>query len=544
MSPAALNLWVFRDGRRHVSGQRLKNSLLDCLALLHGRCPQEDILCALLRAGDLESAMADAGLCTASLEKLTDSLAAALVGLRPPEQALNYREILESCELPEDLTTSVAEGFAYYVLHPLAYADVLEDRPRVGPNLVIIGIRSIGATLSAVTAAAARKRGRQAVRMTVRPQGHPYNRKTTFTPQEKEVIRGGLASGADFLIVDEGPGLSGSSFLSVAEALLGEGVAAESVTVICSHQPDFDSFRADHGPQRARRFRWVAVHSIPRRPDDAQVYVGGGEWRRWHFADEASWPASWVNLERSKYVSPTPTRKRLFKFIGLGHYGDEVLEREWKLATHGFSPMPQKDAHGFAAYPWLSSRPMRSDDLTEVVLLRLAEYCGFRAHAFAAEVGDLKPLQQMANFNLAQMDLPLPIALHLERPVIADGRMQPHEWLLAPDGRILKTDGGSHGDDHFFPGPTDIAWDLAGSIVEWRMDAEQADFFLERYRRITGDDARLRVKDFVIAYSTFRKAYLLMAANALQGSDEQSRLERAAASYGLALKADVQATAV
>ena len=26
-----------------------------------------------------------------------------------------------------------------------------------------------------------------------------------------------------------------------------------------------------------------------------------------------------------------------------------------------------------------------------------------------------------------------------------------------------------HGDDHFFPGPTDIAWDLAGTIVEWEL---------------------------------------------------------------------------
>src|SRR5690348_17117096 len=148
----------------------------------------------------------------------------------------------------------------------------------------------------------------------------------------------------------------------------------------------------------------------------------------------------------------------------------------------------------------------------------------------------------MADYNLEQMELHFSVALHLERPVIADGRMQPHEWLLSPQGRILKVDSGSHGDDHFFPGPTDIAWDLAGSIVEWQMDAEQADFFLASYRRISGDDARERVKEFVTAYSTFRKAYLLMAANALHGSEEQARLERAAASYELGLKAEVQTT--
>lgn len=535
MTPAALNLWVFRDGRRHVSGQHLKSSLLECLTALASRCSQEEVLGALLRAGELESAIADAGIPAAALEELTDSLAEALVA-NHPLHSFDYRELLDTCEVPEFLSTSVPEGFAYYVVHPLTYADVIEGFPRLTPNVVVIGIRSIGATLSAVTAAAARKRGRQALRMTVRPHGHPYNRKTAFAPQQQQIIREGLAAGADFLVVDEGPGLSGSSFLSVAEALLGEGVLAESITLICSHQPDFDSFRADDGPQRARRFRWVAVHSIPRRPEHAQVYMGGGEWRRSHFANETNWPASWINLERAKYVSPVPTRRRLFKFIGLGHYGNEVFERELQLAEHGFAPMPQKDAHGFASYLWLSSRPMRSDDLTEPVLFRLAEYCAFRANAFAAELPDLNQLQMMAEYNLQQMELHTPVALHLERPVIADGRMQPHEWLLAPDRHILKVDGGSHGDDHFFPGPTDIAWDLAGAIIEWRMNKEQEQSFLETYRKLSGDNAESRIADFTLAYTVFRCAYSQMAANALHSTDEQSRLERAAGHYLEALQ--------
>ena len=530
MSPAALNLWVFRDGRRLVSGQQLKSSFLDCLNRLPGRCSQEDLLRALLRAGELESAVSDAGFCAGALQDVTDSLAQALVGFQPIH-AFHQREVLDRCEIPEILSTSVPEGFAYYVLHPLAYADVLDSLPPRAREVVVIGIRSIGSTLSAVTATEARKRGRHALRMTVRPHGHPYNRRTAFAPQQQEIIRGALAAGADFLIVDEGPGLSGSSFLSAAEALLGEGVAAEAITLICSHHPDFDSFRADDGPRRARRFRWVSVESIPRRPKDAQVYVGGGEWRRSHFADEANWPASWINLERSKYVSPSATRRRLYKFVGLGHYGDEVLERERRLAAHGFAPTPQEDVHGFASYEWLDARPMRPGDLTQPMLFRLAEYCAFRAEAFASDLADLNPLQRMAQYNLAQMGIQFPVALHLERPVIADGRMQPHEWLLAQDGGILKTDGGSHGDDHFFPGPTDIAWDLAGTILEWRMNKEQAQAFLETYRKLTGDNAQSRIADFTFAYAGFRCAYSQMAANALHGTSEQSRLQQAAEHY-------------
>ena len=87
--------------------------------------------------------------------------------------------------------------------------------------------------------------------------------------------------------------------------------------------------------------------------------------------------------------------------------------------------------------------------------------------------------------------------------MIADGRMQPHEWLLSADGHMLKTDSGSHGDDHFFPGPTDIAWDLAGAMVEWEMTAEQSAILLDLYRQKSGDDAGSRIQHFVIAYWPF-----------------------------------------
>ena len=123
--------------------------------------------------------------------------------------------------------------------------------------------------------------------------------------------------------------------------------------------------------------------------------------------------------------------------------------------------------------------------------------------------------------------------LELKRPVIADGHMQPHEWLLTADGQMLKTDSGSHGDDHFFPGPTDIAWDLAGAIVEWEMTAEQSATLLDLYRQNSGDDAVSRIQHFVIAYSVFRCAYCLMAANALGEGEESRRFRHAAEKYKL-----------
>jgi hypothetical protein len=169
--------------------------------------------------------------------------------------------------------------------------------------------------------------------------------------------------------------------------------------------------------------------------------------------------------------------------------------------------------------------------LSPQLLKRLAEYCAFRLRTLGTELSDINALQQMAEHNLRELELDLTVELRLERPVIADGRMQPHEWLLSTEGELLKTDSGSHGDDHFFPGATDIAWDLAGAIVEWQMNKQQTTEFLNLYHRASGDDANARIDGFIKAYTVFRLAYCLMAANAMNGSDEQSRLQRAAATY-------------
>lgn len=200
--------------------------------------------------------------------------------------------------------------------------------------------------------------------------------------------------------------------------------------------------------------------------------------------------------------------------------------------------MPRREEHGFVSYPWLDGRPMTTSNLSHEVIVRLAAYCAFRANTFSVPDAHISSLQQMAEHNLAELGFNLPISLKLERPVIVDGHMQPHEWILAQKGHILKTDSGSHGDDHFYPGPTDIAWDLAGAIVEWRMNAEQSAEFLDVYRRASGDDATARIDDFIRAYAVFRCAYCMMAANAMQGTAEQDRLEQAAAVYAALLAGD------
>jgi hypothetical protein len=328
-------------------------------------------------------------------------------------------------------------------------------------------------------------------------------------------------------VVDEGPGLSGSSFLAVGEALVGAGVPRNHVTFLCSHEPDPDALLAPDGARRFRAFRACAIRAARRLPEDAGASLGGGAWRPLLSADEASWPASWITLERLKFLSKDG--RRLLKFEGLGRYGAEVRERAARMHQAGFGLPPCEEGDGFLSYRWLPGPLLSAAHLDKDVLHRLADYCVFRARAFPAPRGGGLGLVTMLRDNCAALlgvELDADYTLEVRSPVIADARMMPHTWRRAEGGFLVKVDGVTHGDDHFFPGPTDIAWDLAGAIVEWRMTPEARHVFLDRYRRLSGDRPEARLPGYLFAYTLFRLAYTKMAASALRGSSEESRLLR------------------
>src|SRR5579871_131818 len=578
-SRQGLNLLVFREGRKPSVARELRAALQQkILSLLPGPPPfpsPDTIVAALLLAGEMECAVNDNGdsgdagaqdsLPQGSeaeapfFPDITDCLAALLLDpsdLQSLRRFSRQMPLLERVVLPETLFRSAPEGFAYYALHPLVFAKVIEKFEPLPARLAVVGIRSIGTTLSAMAAAAARKKGVHAARITVRPVGHPYDRCTNFCPRQFDFVRAHMSADADFLVVDEGPGLSGSSFLSVAEALQRAGVGSGRIILAGSHEPSVDSLCAPDASRRWRKYRWIVADSAPRKPAEAEEWLGGGVWRRFSFPDSRNWPASWKNFERLKYRTPPLSPKaRLFKFVGLGHYGSAVFNREQQVAAEGFGPEPRIETDGFVSYPWFSyplvSHPCTSyartcgaassapvygnagniRPISDSILSRLASYCSFRMRSFAQNSADFAPLQEMAEHNLAQFQLGQQVHLHLERPVLADARMNPHEWLFTPNGLLLKTDSGSHGDDHFYPGVTDIAWDLAGAIVEWKMNAAHAERFLELYRRSSGDDPRRRINMFLIAYLAFRRAYCTMAARALSGTEEPARFIVAAEDY-------------
>jgi thiamine kinase-like enzyme len=91
---------------------------------------------------------------------------------------------------------------------------------------------------------------------------------------------------------------------------------------------------------------------------------------------------------------------------------------------------------------------------------------------------------------------------------------------------LLKLDAGTHGDNHFFPGPCDIAWDVAGTIVEWELQGNARKHFVGEYTRRSGDRIAERLHPYLLAYATFRMGWSSMAVAAMQGECDEMLLTR------------------
>lgn len=526
---------VFRDDAHEIAAGVLARALRSELeaAARSGR----PLLGALLRAGALEAGLCDLGSHRAPrAARLADQVADAMEagGTVSP----SWVDILGDDDRLPTVRVRRPEGFAYYALQPRVVADAARARADLGPTVTVIGIRTIGVVLSAAVRAALARGGRDVERTTVRPEGHPYDRRTRLSADQRRQIQS-RAHGS-FLVVDEGPGLSGSSFLSVGEALEAEGVPAHRVLFLASRVPDPTSLVAPEAARRWARFTCFAPRA-PRLPVEAGDDLSGGLWRRRIFgADERGWAAAWTALERQKHLSRDG--RHLFKFEGLGPFGQAIAERARVAAPSGaLAPIDGPDEDGFCTYAWIAGRPATRADLDPAALARLGAYCAARAALLpGAPPPDAQAmLAAAARENtraLLGRDLPARFALPLDRATVPDGRMLPFEWLVTSEGRWIKTDAAAHGDDHLLPGPTDVAWDLAGASVEWALDEGARQVLLRAYTAASGEDPTPRLAAYEIAYAAFRAAACDMAMVGAEDG-ERARLLHAKRAYVAALAA-------
>ena len=387
------------------------------------------------------------------------------------EQLLTTRE----APLTGTLTVKLPEGFAFYTLYPerscAAAHRWMAEHPGVR-RVLVVGIRSIGTSLSAVVAATLAASGRQVRRLTVRPTGHPFHRYV-------EICDGDLEGIEAALVVDEGPGLSGSSMAAVADALTRAGMAGPAVSFLPAHPglpgaAATDPVRScwDRTPRYVvplSDLRWGG-RSLPEAlaastpdvcpgcgPVEWVRDLSGGLWRGAVFGEACEWPAVTAPFERTKYLCSTRHGDRvLWKFAGLAVMPDGSSGAEAALALQaaradaGWSPAPLGTAWGFVAQRWEHGVPLRKQDGTPDVLAYVGRYVAEVAGP-ALPAGEQGPalarLGEMLCWNASQSlgetaaararEWTGAAASAAERcprvPRYGDGRLAPHEWL-----RILK----------------------------------------------------------------------------------------------------------
>jgi hypothetical protein len=514
---------VFRKACVRSSAATIRRDLAARIERCSSLRSREALLSLVIRSGEIESALEDIDHPGSSNARMfTDAVANVLSNPAAPGGLPELRALAEQLDLPAELELRRPEGYAYYALDPNDYAKLASTVNVASRRVVVLGIRSIGASLSAVVAAELGARGIAVSRASVRPSGHPWDRRAEWSSHTRPVVE--EARDAAFFVVDEGPGLSGSSFLAVGEALNESGVPRASVHFLCSRRPDTARLVAPNAETRWKCFN--AHFTEPRPQREGELDLCAGRWRDFSRTQRDEMPMVWGQRERSKYLSSD--RRVLRRFVGYPPYGEPVAERAEILALAGFSPAVLDYREGFLSQRWDGGRYFPILGIRPVE--RIAEYLAFRARSFPVR-STADDLEHMLRANVAEaagVELPSDLRLEVVAPTVCDGSLAAHEWLLSANGRILKTDSTDHGDDHLFPGPCDSAWDLAGAIIEWSFDANERERLLSSYRALTGDDASARLATYELAYAAFRVGCMRMAKLSADPSDAEllARAER------------------
>jgi hypothetical protein len=552
------------SGSGHAGHAEIVEILVD-LGAVHAA-----VLDALFPAADDVAPMAErfAEASCAVAEIFRRSWAGGMVEQDAKEAAGALLDQLGAAPLPSCVDVPVLEGYAYYGLYPETYLAAAERlrAERQPARVVCVGIRSIGASLAAVVAAELRHRECAARLVTVRPRGHPFERRPVLTDTLAASLR--RETGSLFAIIDEGPGLSGSSLCGTAETLVELGIAEEQIVLLPSWAPDGASFVSASARRRwpahekyvgSFEADWIARTALRGARD-----ISGGRWRALFPAAEPGPPVH-PQHERRKYLCPAasagalglPSRPTdhgpiLLKFAGLGRRGRQALSLAHRLGEAGFVPPVLGLWNGFLATSFVAGAPLGAGEWSAGLARSIGTYLAYRARNCPGRRSvSLEALESMIRRNIglalgeesaAADAVRFPSALLDAAPVVAiDGRMLPHEWIRTSSGYV-KTDAVDHHDDHFLPGDQDIAWDVAGVCVEFELGQKEEASFVRQLAADLGDRTlAARLPYYRLAYLAFRVGYTSLGAQTLCGTPDGRQLAGLATQYADALKTTLSA---
>jgi hypothetical protein len=574
---------VYRDQRFRADPHRLLRQLRGLAGHSCSSAPIHDAAVELvIENGELEAAVVDALFPDGDgIHPLAQSLRQASVEAGhvlwhtwhgDPEQARQWGGRLAATlgnlpasQMPRTLEISTPEGYAYYAVYPEMYLEAAQRFYfEVGRcDVVCLGIRSIGSSLSAVVSAALEELGCNVQSFTLRPGGHPFSRRPRFSSELEALLRNQPT--AFFLLIDEGPGISGSSLGGTAALLQSWGIPDDRIVFFPSWKTD-----GSHLSSLEARLQWRQHPQVTASFEEvwldsgrlSAVFPGklrdlsAGAWRQAVFRSARDYPAVHPQHERRKYLlepSGEPGCSRLLSFAGLGRRGSSKVERLARLADAGFTVAPDRFAHGFLLRSFVAGSPASAESVHPELLERAACYLAHLSREHAAEPSvDDETLREMITVNAdeglqipsATLRYALPASSWVERPVALDGRMQMHEWICTPEG-ILKLDAMDHHDDHFFPGCQDIAWDVAAAAFELELDEKSRNHLVDRYRRLSGDRGiTRRLHHYGIAYLAFRLGYATLAASTLPGTLDGLRFACLAERYARLLTSELNGSSL
>jgi hypothetical protein len=545
---------VYGEASAWASVRTLVGHLRASLELAEHKPGEDNRRALLIRIGQLEQAIADADLsCLPAVESATDLSAQAL--LEPGRGLAELRTAIAAVPATDDLVqVKTPEGFAFYCLYPEQYAASARawaaDQLAVGPVLVV-GLRSIGTTLAAVVAATLKGAGWDASRVTVRPQGDPFARRV-------ELPIAVSRAAAHALVVDEGPGLSGSSMAAAAEALARAGLPRERIAFLPGHG-------GEPGPAASAEVRawWSGAprYVAPNQPWIARVLadaievkeLSAGQWRHVVFPREHDWPAVAIPFERAKYrITLANGERRLLRFAGLaaepdGPWSGAEAEARELARRAPWCPAALAIGGGFVAQPWLDGAALTRTDGDRATLEQVGRYVAAAAGAPLAPTEADRATTRLAKLLQANAVEALGEAARAparrlietalaqpsrELPSYGDGRMAPYEWRRV-ETRLVKLDATGHVLDHTWPGSQSVAWDIAGAAIEWGTPPEP---IVAGYRAAGGPPippAALALH--LAAYAAFRLGLMRLCADSSDGP-ERARLLGAARGYEASLR--------
>ncbi len=526
--------------------------------------------------GQMEQAALDAGADGNPYAEATDAAAALLLDARDGIAAQNARTRL--VERLRQLATSpttgpatfrVPEGFAWYALYPEAYAQTAdawaaEQQNRNAARLLVIGLRSIGTALGAVVAEALRRREKQVLRLSPRPSGHPFAR---------EVSLGDAEFCCDAaLIVDEGPGLSGSSMAAAAEALAQRGFPSDRIFFLPGHA---------NGPGNAggaQTARWWTPDRVRVTPVGETRFAGTSLHARLAQAAQATLGEKIAAIEKTTFQATDELPRGVMpafaapEIVCRGRSGDRIVwrfggfaavdasllsraefgqARQRRMADMGMALTPVGRTEG-----WMGLRMPRAAIALGTRATAMVDRLALHIAAAALPTGDTalaeggakriaSALAIWAEESGVSLGTTFADTAITEAPLhllAGDGRLAPHEWVEIPGGFVMKADATGGDCGHDWAGAQSILWDVAGAIVEWDLDRVQSQELTGAVtRHAEVDISNLGLAFYTAGYACLRLAMARHCAmHYPEGSPAQASLVRHADHYERKLRAALQ----